>query len=155
MRAHYQPKPVSLAEVRREYRPWLSDGRWVYCQVAVLDGKPMGSLQCCRVWDNAEIAGEIGEAVDAAVDDYVAEVDADAKTHAQVFRRLLISSFKVALNIHRTAHRLDRLANLATTLSPALPNTRSRWSATIRSMIARQARSDWTVDSSSASMSRL
>jgi hypothetical protein len=47
------------------------------------------------------------------------------------------------------------LANSATALSPALPNTRPRWRATSFSITARQAFSAASVASSSCDISRL
>ena len=73
MRAHYQSEPISLAEVRREYRPRLRDARSVHCHVALLDGQPMGSLQCYRLRDEAEFAAEVGETDGVAVDLFIGE----------------------------------------------------------------------------------
>ncbi len=47
-----------------------------------------------------------------ALDHHVTEVDAYAKAHAPVLSSIDIVSFKLALNIDRTAHGLDRAREL-------------------------------------------
>ena len=68
MRAHYQPREVSLAEVSAKYGPRLAPDSVCACHVALVDGRPAGKLQCYRNVDHRAYADAIGATDGVSVD---------------------------------------------------------------------------------------
>ena len=69
---------VALDALRRdktiqEIATRLTGAHSTHCHIALLDGRPLGSLQCYRLRDEMEFAAEIGETDGVAIDLFIGE----------------------------------------------------------------------------------
>lgn len=75
LRRFYQPTPISLAEVVAKYGPRIRGEVPTHSSLALLDGAPMGYLQCYRVADWPDWRATIGVSHGVAIDLFIGEPD--------------------------------------------------------------------------------
>ncbi|MGE0525710.1 MAG: GNAT family N-acetyltransferase [Bdellovibrionales bacterium] len=73
MRSFYQRHPVSLEEVVEKYSPRVDGSVPTHCHIALVDGVPIGKIQCYRVADYPEYGKEIGASDGISVDLFIGE----------------------------------------------------------------------------------
>ena len=98
-----------------------------------------GDADAGRLGDLLEPGGDVDAVTEevVALDDDVAEVDADAEFHPLALRQIGVAAMERPLDRHGARTACTALPNSAMTLSPALPNTRPWCSATSPSITPR------------------
>jgi aminoglycoside 6'-N-acetyltransferase len=75
LRPFYQRTKVDLDSVVARYRPRLAPSSPTHCHLALLDGHPVGNLQCYRNADHSEYAAVIGTTDGVSVDFFLGQTD--------------------------------------------------------------------------------
>ncbi|MCA1839316.1 MAG: GNAT family N-acetyltransferase [Actinomycetota bacterium] len=73
MRRFYQKAPITPEEVKQKYLPRTLPSSPTRCHLAVVNGSPVGKLQCYRNADFPENASEIGTSEGISIDLFIGE----------------------------------------------------------------------------------
>jgi aminoglycoside 6'-N-acetyltransferase len=73
LRAHYQKEPITLEAVVQKYSPRIHGEVPTFCHIAVVNGRPIGKIQCYRVANYPDYAAEIGVSEGISVDLFIGD----------------------------------------------------------------------------------
>jgi aminoglycoside 6'-N-acetyltransferase len=73
MRAFYQKTPISRAEVEAKFGPRIRGDVPTHDHIALLNGRPLGKLQCYRNVDHPSYAYEIGLKEGISIDYFIGD----------------------------------------------------------------------------------
>jgi aminoglycoside 6'-N-acetyltransferase len=118
VRAFFQKKPITLAEVAAKYGPRVRGEDPTHCHLALdAAGRPFGYLQCYRNLDWPDWAAEIDVADGLSIDLYIGEPDLVGSGHGRAMLGAYVRQVAFPLYPAETrcyiAHAHDNTAALA------------------------------------------
>jgi len=75
MRLHYQPQALTPEEVAAKYLPRIEGRVDTHCHIALLDGAPLGMIQCYRNADFPDYSAEIVLEDGISLDIFIGEAE--------------------------------------------------------------------------------